>query len=115
MRLDRPDAEALLQAATCAALEAHRNGPSAIRSYSATLRDAGRSARNALADEVGGALDRGEFVRATSSRRSAPDGGALTGVEALARWRHPVARHDPAVGVPAGAADRGPDGRARRR
>ncbi len=86
-RLDQPSGEALLRAATLAAIEARRSGPGAIRSYSEALR--GRvDARGHLAEEVALALDRGEVEAHFQPQLSART-GAITGFEALARWQHP--------------------------
>ncbi|KIQ69204.1 putative bifunctional diguanylate cyclase/phosphodiesterase [Wenxinia marina] len=87
VRLPRADPDAMLQAASLAALDAHRNGPSAIRSYSAALKERADSV-NALADQVADALERGEFVAYFQPQVEAGT-GRLTGVEALARWQHP--------------------------
>lgn len=86
-RFKNPTGECLMQAATAALIEAQRNGPSAIRSYSDAMRDRIQS-RNCLSDEIAGALANGEisaFFQPQISTRT----GALTGFETLARWHHP--------------------------
>ncbi len=85
--LDRPDGEAILQAATAAAIEAQRGGPGAIRSYSEAMRDRIVS-RNSLSREVGQALLDGQ-IQAFFQPQIATDDGRITGVETLARWLHP--------------------------
>lgn len=86
-RLADPSAEALLQAATLAMLEAQRNGPAAIRSYSDAMK-ARIASRNSLSEEVAGALDRGEITAFFQPQISARN-GEITGFETLARWHHP--------------------------
>jgi diguanylate cyclase (GGDEF)-like protein len=86
-RVGLPTGEALLQSATVAMLEAQRSGPGAIRSYSEAMR-ARIASRNNLAEEVGGALERGE-IRAFFQPQISTATGAVTGFEALARWHHP--------------------------
>ncbi len=86
-RLDRPSGDRLMQAATLAVIEAQRNGPAAIRSYSAAMDQRIRT-RNNLAEEVSGALDRGDICAYFQPQISVKT-GAITGVEALARWHHP--------------------------
>lgn len=86
-RLPTPTGEQLLQAATLALIEAQRNGPAAIRSYSEAMR-ARMASRNNLADEVATALDRGE-IRAFFQPQISTQTGAITGFETLARWHHP--------------------------
>ncbi|MCC5975452.1 MAG: GGDEF domain-containing protein [Rubellimicrobium sp.] len=86
-RLEAPRGEDLLHAATLAMIEAQRNGPSGLRSYSQAMRNR-ITARNTLADQVGGALERGEitaFYQPQISSRT----GEITGFETLARWCHP--------------------------
>lgn len=87
-RLNAPTGEGLLQAATLAMIDAQRNGPSAIRSYSDAMRTR-IATRNNLAEEVAQALDRGE-VRAFFQPQISTRTGAITGFEALARWHHPT-------------------------
>ncbi|SDF41805.1 putative bifunctional diguanylate cyclase/phosphodiesterase [Limimaricola pyoseonensis] len=86
-RLEAPRGEDLVQAATLAMIEAQRAGPGAIRSYSESMQ-ARITARNSLADEIAAALDRGE-ISAHFQPQISGSTGAVTGVEALARWHHP--------------------------
>lgn len=86
-RLDQPNGEQLLQAATTAMIEAERNCPGAIRGYSGAMRNR-IITRNSLSTQVSKALDRGELKaffqpQVDTARRR------LTGFEALARWEHP--------------------------
>ncbi len=87
-RLPSPTGETLLQAATLALIEAQRSGPGAVRSYSEAMR-ARVATRNNLADEVAGALDRGEITAFFQPQVSIQT-GAISGFEALARWHHPA-------------------------
>ena len=77
----------MLEAAEAAALEARRNGPGAIRSYTQEMKNA-HSVRHALRSEIETALDSGQIV-AHFQPQISTDTGALTGFEALARWNHP--------------------------
>jgi len=86
-RLTGPTAESLLQAATLAMLEAQRNGPAAIRSYSEAMKTR-IATRNSLSNEVAQALDRGEITAFFQPQVSARS-GEITGFETLARWHHP--------------------------
>lgn len=86
-RLTNPTGDAVLQAATLAMIEAQRNGPSGIRSYSDAMR-VRIASRNILADEVAEALEKGQimaFFQPQISTRT----GEITGFETLARWHHP--------------------------
>lgn len=78
----------VLAAAEIALEHAQRNGPGAIRAYSA---DMGRAAleRDALRDQVEGALENGEIVAYFQPQLST-DTGDVAGFEALARWQHPT-------------------------
>jgi diguanylate cyclase (GGDEF)-like protein len=87
-RLQAPTGETLLQAAMLALIEAQRNGPAAIRSYSEAMR-ARIATRGALVEEVAAALDRGEVLAYFQPQISTAT-GAVTGFEALARWQHPA-------------------------
>ena len=83
-----PAAEDMVQGATLAMIEAQRNGPAGIRSYSDAMR-ARVASRSILATEVAEAFDRGEitaFFQPQVSTRT----GEVTGFEALARWHHPI-------------------------
>ncbi|EPX84265.1 diguanylate cyclase/phosphodiesterase [Rubellimicrobium thermophilum DSM 16684] len=86
-RLRSPTGETLLQAAMLALIEAQRNGPGAIRSYSEAMH-ARINSRGALAGEVAAALERGE-IQAYFQPQISTTTGAVTGFEALARWQHP--------------------------
>lgn len=86
-RLDRPEAEALLHAATLAMIEAGRSGPGAIRSYSGAMQHRVISRGN-LSTEVGAALENGQIMAFFQPQLSTRT-GAVTGFEALARWHHP--------------------------
>jgi diguanylate cyclase (GGDEF)-like protein len=86
-RLDDPTGETLLQAATAALIEAQRNGPSAIRSYSMAMRDRINS-RNSLSEQVADALDNRQ-ITAFYQPQISTGTGAITGFETLARWHHP--------------------------
>lgn len=87
-RIRAPTGEALLRAATLAAIEAQRSGPGAIRSYSDAMR-LRSEARTHLVEEVAGALDRGE-IHAHFQPQVSVRTGAISGFEALARWQHPT-------------------------
>jgi diguanylate cyclase (GGDEF)-like protein len=78
---------ALLDAAQIAADEARRNGPGAIRAFAADMART-RADRQARRAELEAALDEGQF-RPFFQPQICTDTGALSGVEALARWVHP--------------------------
>lgn len=78
---------AMLQAAETAADEARRNGPSAIRAFSAELQK-GAAARGALAQGVSAALEGGQIVAHFEPQLST-DTGEVSGFEAVPRWLHP--------------------------
>ncbi len=86
-RVPARDAATLLAAAELAQEEAQRHGGGALRAYSAEI---ARSAadRSACRSRIEGALDAGEIV-AFFQPQVAADSGAVTGLEALARWAHP--------------------------
>ncbi|MFZ1510715.1 MAG: EAL domain-containing protein [Tabrizicola sp.] len=86
-QLPRPTGRALLDAAQVAGDEAARYRPGAIRGYSADLARA-RADRDALRAGFAAAIDRGE-IRAWFQPQLSTDSGAVTGIEALARWHHP--------------------------
>lgn len=88
--LIRPDAESLAQSATTALIEALRNGPGAVRSYSETMKKRIQS-RNRLVDAVESAMDKGG-IDAHFQPQIDIVTGQLSGFETLARW------HDPARG-----------------
>lgn len=77
----------LIKGAGVALDEAHRNGPSAIRSYSTELGQA-RASRDTMRDDALRALENGEVVPWFQPQVST-DTGKVTGFEALARWVHP--------------------------
>lgn len=87
-RAPAPGAAALIEAGNAALHEARRNGPAAIRAYTPDLQRS-RQKRAALIDEAARALDDGQ-VRPWFQPQISTDTGALTGIEALARWTHPV-------------------------
>lgn len=75
--------------ATVAALdEARRHGPGAIRAFSPDLQH-NRNQRVALIDEAARALDEGQIC-AWYQPQICTETGQISGLEALARWRHPV-------------------------
>ena len=77
----------MLGAAESAAIEARRNGPGAIRSYTLEMQRA-QSSRHSLRSEIETALDEGQIV-AHFQPQVSTDTGEVTGFEALARWQHP--------------------------
>ncbi|MEZ5777798.1 MAG: bifunctional diguanylate cyclase/phosphodiesterase [Paracoccaceae bacterium] len=79
--------KALLQAAERALDDARRNGPGAIRAYTAVLAQA-FAVDAEIRNEIVAALDSGEIV-AHFQPQISTDTGDLTGFEALARWQHP--------------------------
>ncbi|NDU99752.1 GGDEF domain-containing phosphodiesterase [Pseudoroseicyclus tamaricis] len=87
-RTDSADAAVLLQAANAALIEAQRAGPGAIRSYSEAMKSRIAS-RNGLTFEVADALETGQ-IRAYFQPQITAKGRVISGVEALARWRHPT-------------------------
>ncbi|MCX8508399.1 MAG: bifunctional diguanylate cyclase/phosphodiesterase [Rhodobacteraceae bacterium] len=78
---------ALLTAAELATDDAWRNGPSAIRAYSMEITHAARS-RQTLRDEIEAAFESGQIIAYFQPQLST-DTGAVSGFEALARWKHP--------------------------
>lgn len=77
----------VLEAAQVAADDALRNGPGAIRAFSADM-PRKRADRDALRAVLEQALDEGQ-IRAHFQPQISTDTGALSGFEALARWHHP--------------------------
>lgn len=77
----------LLDAAQVAADEASRHGPGAIRAYSADMTRK-RAARDAMRDQIEGALENGQ-IRPHFQPQISTDTGEISGFEALARWHHP--------------------------
>lgn len=82
-----PCGRALLDAAQVAADEARHNGPGAIRAFSPNMARK-RVDRDALRHLLETALDDGQ-IRPHFQPQVSTRTGALTGVEALARWHHP--------------------------
>ncbi len=78
----------LLDAAQAAADEAFGHGPGAIRAFSRDMAERS-AARAALRDDLEGALDKGE-IRAWFQPQISTDTGEISGLEALARWHHPL-------------------------
>lgn len=87
-QLEEEGGRALLDAAQVAADEALRRRPGAIRAYSADLAQA-RAERDALRAEFAAAVDAGQIVPHFQPQLST-DSGVISGMEALARWNHPV-------------------------
>jgi len=77
----------VLDAAQIAADEAGRNGPGAIRAYSAEM-SRKQAARDALRDQIEAALETGQ-IHPHFQPQISTDTGEVSGVEALARWHHP--------------------------
>lgn len=77
----------LLEAAEVAVDQALANGPGAIRVWSPDLPHR-RAGQDSLRNDLGVALASGQFVPYFQPQLST-DTGAITGFEALARWRHP--------------------------
>lgn len=78
---------ALINAADLALEEARRHGPASCRGYAPDMKRL--SACPPIAgDDLTRAMDRGEF-QAWFQPQISTDTGALSGVEALARWHHP--------------------------
>jgi diguanylate cyclase (GGDEF)-like protein len=81
------DANAFIDAAEAAALEARRNGPGAVRAYTSDIRRI-EAARHTMRGELQSALDSGA-IRAFYQPQLSTDTGAISGMEALVRWDHP--------------------------
>ncbi|MDU8912236.1 GGDEF domain-containing phosphodiesterase [Aestuariicoccus sp. MJ-SS9] len=77
----------LIDGTQAALAEAIANGPSAIRAWSESI-GAERRARKALQTEVERALANGQ-IQAWFQPQICTSTGAISGVEALARWLHP--------------------------
>lgn len=86
-RAPAPGGAALLAAAETAMDDAHHNGPGAIRAFTLDLQRA-RADQAAMRRSLAPALDNGE-IRPFFQPQISTDTGALTGIEALARWVHP--------------------------
>jgi cyclic di-GMP phosphodiesterase Gmr len=86
-RLEDPTSAQLLRAASVAQLEASRDGPNAIRSYSPAMHQRIKT-YNGLRGEVQAALGN-KSITAHFQPQIDLVTGELTGLEALARWQHP--------------------------
>lgn len=86
--LTRPDGAGTLGHAIAALQEAQGAGPGSVRAYVTRARDQLAQA-DPLAEEVPGALASGAIEAWFQPQLDAAS-GALTGLEALARWRHPT-------------------------
>ncbi|MBM1222075.1 GGDEF domain-containing protein [Ponticoccus sp. SC2-23] len=86
-RVEDRNAKIVLQAANAALIEAQRQGPAAIRSYSDAMRER-VVRRSGLAREVVQALEGGDLLAYFQPQVSSAT-GQITGVETLARWHHP--------------------------
>lgn len=78
----------ILDAAQAASDEALRNGPGGIRAFSPDMAQK-RAERDALRDSLEEALDKGD-IRPHFQPQISTDTGEISGLEALARWHHPV-------------------------
>ncbi|MES2257220.1 MAG: EAL domain-containing protein [Pseudomonadota bacterium] len=85
---DADDIAALLRNAGLAMQDAKRRGGNTLRFFSADM-NARMAARFALEAELGHAIERGELIMHYQARCSLVT-GAITGAEALLRWRHPT-------------------------
>lgn len=86
-RAPAPTGAALLEAAEIAADDASRNGPGAIRGFSADLQQI-RADRSQMRAEIERALDEGQIIAHFQPQIRAQS-GEVAGFEALARWQHP--------------------------
>ncbi|MDM7933183.1 EAL domain-containing protein [Tabrizicola sp.] len=86
-QLESRAGKALLEAAQVAVDEAMRHRPGAIRAYSTDLALA-RAARDSLRAGFATAVAAGQ-IRAHFQPQLSTDSGAVSGMEALARWHHP--------------------------
>ena len=77
----------MLMAAESAMIEARRNGPGAIRSYSKEMKQRFDAQQN-LVEDVRVALEVGQ-IAAWYQPQISTETGEITGFEALARWSHP--------------------------
>ena len=77
----------MLAAAESAMIEARRNGPGAIRSYSAEMKQR-IDAHTGLIEDARVALELGQ-ITAWYQPQISTETGLITGFEALARWSHP--------------------------
>ncbi|TNJ41224.1 bifunctional diguanylate cyclase/phosphodiesterase [Phaeobacter sp. B1627] len=81
------DASELLSNADAALYRAKASGRAAVEVFTSEMREEALAER-ALADRLPHALDAGEIVPYYHTQHHA-EGGALAGVEVLARWKHP--------------------------
>ena len=86
-QIDGADGRSLLDAAQIAADEAMVHAPGAVRSYTADLART-RADRDGLRAAFATAVAEGQ-VRAHFQPQVSTDSGAVSGMEALARWHHP--------------------------
>ncbi len=85
--LDDATGKQMLEAAQVALAEAITNGPSAIRAWSENMRAAHRD-QTSLKSEIDRALANGQ-IQPWFQPQVCTSTGAISGVEALARWIHP--------------------------
>ena len=86
-RAPRRSGAAMLEAAVTALEEARAAGEGAVRAYAPEMR-ARADRRQSLAEDLSRALEEGEFEAWFQPQVCAAN-GRVTGMEALARWRHP--------------------------
>ena len=86
-RAPQQTAAGMIAAASAAALDALRSGPGAIRAYSAEISMRHQQTED-LRDSLERAFDEGQ-IQPWFQPQVSTDTGALTGLEALARWVHP--------------------------
>ncbi|MGO4914184.1 putative bifunctional diguanylate cyclase/phosphodiesterase [Pseudogemmobacter sp. W21_MBD1_M6] len=86
-RSPQPSGDILLDAAVRALTEARNAGQGSIRAYSKDM-DKTLRTRNILTEDIGIALEAGQFA-AWFQPQISTDTGQVTGFEALARWIHP--------------------------
>jgi diguanylate cyclase len=86
-QIDRVSGKAMLEAAQIATDAAMQHAPGAIRAYTVDLAQA-RSDRDALRSSFAAAVADGQ-IRAFFQPQVSTDSGAVSGMEALARWHHP--------------------------
>ncbi|MGY3437916.1 putative bifunctional diguanylate cyclase/phosphodiesterase [Marinovum sp. KMM 9879] len=87
-RVPQTDAAAWIDATAAALDEARKHGPGAIRAFSPDLLR-NRSRKVALLDEAARALEDGQ-IQPWYQPQISTETGQITGLEALARWQHPV-------------------------
>lgn len=93
---DRASGSTMIQAAELALDDALTHGGSSIRMFAPEMKERAEK-RGALATEVTEALDNGD-IRPWFQPQVSTETGAISGIEALARWEHPtrgvVSPHD---------------------